>query len=183
VNVRLKVANSDGIVNMVENNIIDLGVVESPVNNKNLAVEVCRMDQLVGIVPPNHPLASDGVLDLSKIIEFPYICREEGSGTRDVISEHLKEKGINGVDLDISMELGSPEAVKGAVEAGMGISIVSRATITKELQLGTLVALPLNPPLERPFSFVHQKQKFRLRAMDELLEFARNYCREHQAAE
>jgi DNA-binding transcriptional LysR family regulator len=182
VNVRLKVSNSDGIVNMVENNIIDLGVVEAPVNNKNLAVEVCRVDQLVGIVPPSHPLAKTQVLDLARIVEYPYICREEGSGTRDVITEHLKDKGINGVDLDVSMELGSPEAVKGAVEAGMGISIVSRATITKELQLGTLVALPLDPPLERPFSFVHQKQKFRLRAMDELLEFARNYCKDHQEA-
>jgi DNA-binding transcriptional LysR family regulator len=78
------------------------------------------------------------------------------------------------------MELGSPEAVKGAVEAGMGISITSRATISKELQLGSLVEVMLEPVLERPFSFVHQKQKFRHRAMDELLEFARNYCKEHQ---
>jgi DNA-binding transcriptional LysR family regulator len=81
------------------------------------------------------------------------------------------------------MELGSPEAVKGAVEAGMGISIVSRATIQKELKLGTLVAIELDPPLERPFSFVHQKQKFRVRVMEELLEFARNYCLEHPSAD
>lgn len=78
------------------------------------------------------------------------------------------------------MELGSPEAVKGAVEAGMGISVVSRATIQKELRLGTLVAIDLEPKLERPFSFVHQKQKFRVRVMEELLEFARAYCKEHQ---
>ena len=74
------------------------------------------------------------------------------------------------------MELGSPEAVKGAVEAGMGISVVSNATIQKELRLGTLLALQIDPPLERPFSFVHQKQKFRVRVMEELLEFARAYC-------
>lgn len=78
------------------------------------------------------------------------------------------------------MELGSPEAVKGAVEAGMGISVVSRATIQKELKLGTLVAINLEPVLERPFSFVHQKQKFRARVMDELLEFAQKYCEEHK---
>ena len=70
------------------------------------------------------------------------------------------------------------EAVK-QVEAGMGMSVTSRATISKELQLGTLVALQLDPPLQRPFSFVHQKQKFRHRAMDELLEFARQYCKDH----
>jgi len=180
VNVRLKVANTDGIVSMVENNIIDLGVVEAPVHNKNLAVEVCRMDQLVTIVPPNHALAELDSMPIKRLTEFPYICREEGSGTREVIYEHLGEAGVNNGDLDVSMELGSPEAIKGAVEAGMGISIVSRATISKELQLGTLKAITLDPALERPFSFVHQKQKFRLRAMDELLSFARNYCKEHQ---
>ena len=179
VNVRLKVSNSDGIVSMVENNIIDLGVVEAPVANKNLAVEVCRMDELVAIVPPSHEMAKAGSIPISKIVEYPYICREEGSGTREVIMESLVEQGMNPSDLNISMELGSPEAIKGAVEAGMGISVVSRATVSKELQLGTLVALSLEPTLERPFSFVHQKQKFRLRAMDELLEFARQYCENH----
>jgi DNA-binding transcriptional LysR family regulator len=69
--------------------------------------------------------------------------------------------------------------VKGAVEAGMGISVVSNATIQKELRLGTLVAIDLDPPLDRPFSFVHQKQKFRVRVMEELLEFARGYCETH----
>jgi len=56
VTIRLKVANSDGIVHMVENNVIDLGVVESPVSNKNLSVELCRTDELVLIVPPGHHL-------------------------------------------------------------------------------------------------------------------------------
>jgi DNA-binding transcriptional LysR family regulator len=65
------------------------------------------------------------------------------------------------------------------VEAGMGISVVSSATIQKELKLGTLVAINLDPVLERPFSFVHQKQKFRVRVMEELLEFARVYLKEH----
>ena len=77
------------------------------------------------------------------------------------------------------MELGSLESIKGAVEVGMGVSIVSFATVQKELKLGTLVVLTLEPTLERPFSFVHQKQKFRHRAMDELLEFARSYCKSH----
>ncbi|MDH5435166.1 MAG: LysR family transcriptional regulator [Gammaproteobacteria bacterium] len=179
VGIRLKVSNTDGIVSMVENNIIDLGVVEASVSNKNLAVENCRMDKLVVILPINHPLAGEKSIPLAKILEHPYICREEGSGTREVIVEHMLANGLNANDLNITMELGSPEAIKGAVEASMGISVVSKATITKEMKLGTLVALELDPPLERPFSFVHQKQKFRMRAMDELLEFARNYCSEH----
>ncbi len=182
VNVRLKVSNTDGIVSMVENNVIDLGVVEAPVTNKNLAVEVCRMDELVAIVPPSHELAKMNRVPLPKIASFPYICREEGSGTREVIFEHLSSQGLGVADLDVAMELGSPEAIKGAVEAGMGVAIVSRATVAKELQLGVLVAVTLDPPLERPFSFVHQKQKFRLRAMEELLAFARTYCKTHAVA-
>ena len=179
VNVRLKVSNTEGIVSMVENNVIDLGVVEAPVQNKNLAVELCRMDQLVAIAPPSHPLAKLESITPAQLLEHPYICREEGSGTREVILEYLQSVGINPNELDVIMELGSPEAIKGAVEAGIGTTVLSRATLSKELALGTLVAINLNPSIERPFSFVHQKQKFRQRAMDELLDFARQYCIDH----
>lgn len=183
VNIRLKVSNTDGIVAMVENNTIDLGVVEAPVSNKNLAVEACRTDRLVAITPPGHELAKRGKIPVSSILKYPFICREEGSGTREVIMEYLKDAGVDEGQLNIIMELGSLEALKGAVEAGIGISIVSRATLIKEIKLGSLEVIELDIPLERPFSFVHQKHKFRQRAMDELLEFARNYCEEHQQIE
>jgi DNA-binding transcriptional LysR family regulator len=180
INVHLKVSNSDGIVSMVENNDIDLGVVESAVMNKNLVVENCRHDRLVAIVPPQHSLASEQKVQLKDLMSHAYIAREEGSGTREVIHEYLTNAGMKPSDIHVAMELGSPEAIKGAVEAGMGVSIVSEVTIHKEMQLGTLVALELDPPMERPFSFVHQKQKFRQRAMDELLDFARAYCLSHK---
>jgi len=183
VNLRLKVSNTDGIVSMVEHNVIDLGVVEAPVTNKNLAVDVCRTDRLVAIVPPGHPLAQHAKVPLSTIVEYPYICREEGSGTREVVLDYLREAGIDPAQLNIIMELGSLEALKGAVESGIGVSIVSRATLAKEIKLGTLKVLELDPPMERPFSFVHQKHKFRQRAMEELLEFARSYCETHQTVE
>jgi len=181
VNVHLKVSNSEGIVSMVENNDIDLGVVEAPVLNKNLVVEHCRNDRLVAIVPPQHALADRSDIRLKDLLSHAFIAREEGSGTREVIEEYLAGAGIKPADLTIAMELGSPEAIKGAVEAGMGVSIVSEVTIHKELQLGSLVALELDPPMQRPFSFVHQKQKFRQRAMDELLSFARQYCHSDSA--
>jgi DNA-binding transcriptional LysR family regulator len=179
INIRLKVSNTEGVVSMVENNVIDLGVVEAPVANRSLVVEVCRLDQLVVVTPPNHPLAHEQTVPIGKVMGYPYICREEGSGTRDVILEYVERSGCNPADLQAVMELGSPESIKGAVEAGMGISILSIATVTKELQLGTLAAVKLDPPLDRPFSFVHQKQKFRMPAMDELLNFARGYCKTH----
>lgn len=180
VNIRLQVANTDGIVSMIENNVIDLGVVEAPVTNKNLVVEKCRSDHMVLAVPPNHPLANEKSVPIARLTEFPYICREEGSGTREVMLEALAADGIDVNEVNMVMELGSPEAVKGAVEADMGISILSRATINKELMLGTLVAIDLEHSIDRPFSFVHQKQKFRLRAMETLLEFARDYCQEQK---
>ncbi len=179
VAIHLKVSNSDGIVAMVESNAIDLGVVESSIGNKNLVVATCKQDHLVAIVPKEHALARAGKIHFSALLDYPFICREEGSGTRDVINDYLDGLPDCAAGLKVSMELGSPEAVKGAVEAGMGVSVVSRATVQKELKLGTLVALDLDPPLVRPFSFVHQKQKFKLRVMEELLEFARAYCRDH----
>ncbi|HHO67406.1 MAG TPA: LysR family transcriptional regulator, partial [Gammaproteobacteria bacterium] len=103
VNVQLRVSNSDGIVHMVETNVIDLGVVESPVMNKNLVVEVCRMDQLVAILPPHHPLADRASVRIQELLEYPYICREEGSGTREVISEYMGQEGINDAQVNLTM--------------------------------------------------------------------------------
>ncbi len=179
VNLRLKVSNSEGIVSMVENNMIDLGVVEVPVTNKNLMVEVCRIDQLVVVVPPDHPLGERESVKMDELIPYPFICREEGSGTREVIVENMTQLGLDKNSLNICLELGSPESIKGAVEAGMGISILSRATLTKELALKSLKAVSLDPPLERAFSFVRQRQKFRLHAIEELLDFAHSYCEQN----
>jgi DNA-binding transcriptional LysR family regulator len=176
VNVRLSVSNSLGIVHLVENNSVDVGIVESPVSNKNLAVEVCWHDELVFICPPHHPMAKKKTVAVQELVGLPYLCREEGSGTRDVISEYLGRNNINLNELNLCMEFGSPESIKSAVEAGLGVSIVSRATVAKELKLKTLVALPLVPALERPFSFVYQRQKFRLRAVEEFMSFAHEHC-------
>jgi LysR family transcriptional regulator, transcriptional activator of the cysJI operon len=176
VTVRLKVSNTDGIVSMVENNVIDLGIVEAPVFNKNLAVDLCRKDQLVLVVPPDHPITKKPTSLHQALKSYPFITREEGSGTRHVIITYLEECGINLTDLDLIMELGSPESIKGAVESNIGITIISESAIQKELKLGTLKAYPLDPVLQRPFSFVRQKQKFRQNAMNELLTFAQEYC-------
>lgn len=176
VNISLKESNSEEIVTMVENNVVDLGIVEGSVTNKNLIVETCSMDQLLVIMPNNHALASKTTVSVSDIVQHPFIAREQGSGTQDVITKFVELHG-NNESLNIVFELGSPEAIKGAVEAGMGLSIVSSSTIVKELKLGTLTAVGLSPKLERPFSFVRQRYKFKSRAADELLVFAQSYCK------
>lgn len=180
INLRLKVSNSEGIVSMVEHNVIDLGVVESPVSNKNLIVEVCHDDQLVVVAAPDHELVKrGGKVKAAEIVNYPFVSREEGSGTRDVIMQYLIDENVNPAEMEFCLELGSPEAIKGAVEAGMGITIISRSIIGKELKLNTLCELQLDPPLSRPFSFVRQRQKFRVTVMEELLEFAQSYFEKH----
>ncbi len=176
VMISLKESNTEDIVAMVENNVIDLGIVEGSVNNKNLVVEECKMDQLVVIVPNHHPLASQSEIQVKELVSHPFISREHGSGTQEVIARYIEQYGDHDL-LEVCFELSSPEAIKGAVEAGMGISIVSRATILKELQLKTLTAIPLSPKLERPFSFVRQRYRFKSRAADELLTFAQEFCK------
>lgn len=176
VSISLKESNSEDIVAMVENNIVDLAIVEGSVNNKNLIVEQCRVDQLVVIMPNNHNLAEHRELHVKDILDHPFICRERGSGTQEAITNYVAMQSPDSV-LNVCFELSSPEAIKGAVEAGMGISIVSRASIDKELRLGTLTAVELTPPLERPFSFVRQRYKFKSRAADELLGFAQEFCK------
>ncbi len=177
--LRLRVSNTDGIVSMIENNVIDLGVVEGPVTNKNLVVEKCRDDELVVVVPPDHEFAKQKSVNIKDVLDGSFICREEGSGTREVVSEYVKSQGLGKHALKACLELGSPEAIKGAIEAGMGVSILSSVSIAKEIKLGTLKTVPLDPPLTREFSFVRQRQKFRVRSMEELLEFARTYCKDN----
>lgn len=178
VRIRLQVGNTESIVSMVENNMIDLGIVEASVHNKNLEVSVCRLDEMMLICPPDHPLAKRDKVTIEQIKKYGYISREEGSGSRSVIDSYIREQGLTYSDLKVVMELGSPEAVKMSVESDVGLAIVSKTTIVKELKLGTLKAIPLDPPIHVPFSHVRQKHKFRHRAVGELLSFAVTYCRE-----
>ncbi len=173
--IRLKVGNTESVVAMVEHNVVDLAIVEGTISNKNLLVETCRRDELVVIMPPDHALANAEGLTIEELMPFDFICREEGSGTREMVLTYMTDHGF-AEGWEVCMELGSPEAIKGAVQAGMGLSIVSSSGITKELKLGLLKAVPLKPRLFRDFSFVRQRHKFRLPAMEDLLEFSRDYC-------
>jgi DNA-binding transcriptional LysR family regulator len=102
----------------------------------------------------------------------PFISRESGSGTREFTDQYFRRAGVAPDDLSVVMELGSPEAIKGLVETGLGVSILSRASITKELRLGSLVARPLEPPLIRILSLVRPKDRFQSRLVTTFIEFA-----------
>jgi len=176
VHVRLRVANTDAIVALVADSSIDLGIVEGEVQKQHLVVEDCQMDELVVIMPHDHALVKKPSVEPSELTLYPFVQREDGSGTRSVTATYLQQNGMNEDQLQNSFELGSTEAIKGAVQAGMGISIVSVATVKKEVELGLLVMKPLSPSLLRPFYFVRQRQQFRLQLMNELFAYAQLYC-------
>lgn len=176
IGIRLRVGNTESVVAMVEESEIDLGVVEAPVTHRNLVVQPCMIDRLFLVAPPDHPISALRTVSLEAFIDEPFVCREEGSGTRDVIMEYLSRQGFNQSRLNLCVELGSPEAIKGAVAAGMGVSILSESIVAKEVVLGQLVTIPLDPPLERTISLVHLRQKFRVPTLEVLLRFLREYC-------
>ena len=177
VSIRLQVTNTLGVVHMVENNQIDIGIVEGPVHNKNLVTYVCWNDELVAVMPNGHPLREVKELTLSKILEYPFITREEGSGTREVINKFLSDQKLDLGDFNLIMELGSPESIKSAVVSGLGVSILSIATLEKERKLESLSYRSLSPPITRPFSIIYQRQKFRVKTIEEFLEFNKSHGR------
>jgi DNA-binding transcriptional LysR family regulator len=182
VRAHMTVANSETIVTRVADHTIDVGLIESPNYLASLQSEVCCEDELVMICVPGHALAGRVSVSAQDVAGVPYVSREAGSGTREFTDQYLRECGISPEDLNVVMELGSPEAVKGLVETGSAVAIVSRATIAKELRLGTLTAVPLEPRLIRTLSLVYPKEKFRSRLVTTFVDFAMRRMREMAAA-
>lgn len=172
VHAHLTVANSENIVNRVADHALDLGLIESPTNLPTVHIEVVCDDELVLICAPGHKFGELKSAKPRQIVGEPYISREVGSGTRDFTDNYLRECKVAPEDLNIVMELGSPEAIKGVVETGLGVSIVSRATVAKEVKLRVLVAVPLEPRLIRTLSLVYPREKFRSKLLTAFVEFA-----------
>ncbi|MCL4470154.1 MAG: LysR family transcriptional regulator [Sulfuricella sp.] len=172
VQARLTVANSETIESKIADHTLDIGLIEAPSHLHNLKADECCQDELVMICSGQNGLCKLPSVSAEQLADQPYISREAGSGTREVVDDFFKRAGIQPEDLNIVMELGSPEAIKGAVEAGLGIAIVSRATILKEIKLGDLVAVPLEPRLIRPLSVVYATEKFRSKLLQSFLDFA-----------
>ena len=178
VQAHMSVANSETIVNRVADHTIDVGLIESPSYLPTLTNEACCDDELVVICAPDHVLAKHSTVKAQEIAALPWVRREPGSGTREFTDNYFRQCGVAPEDLNMMMELGSPEAMKGVVETGIAIAIVSRATIAKELKLGSLVAVPLEPRLIRTLSLVHPKEKFRSRLLTTFVEFAMRRMKE-----
>lgn len=172
VHVHLTVGNSEMIEGRIAEHALDLGLIESPSHLPGLVSEACCEDELVLICAPAHRFAKSAAVTPRQFAGEPYVSRELGSGTREFTDQYLRRCEMAPEDLDVVMELGSPEAIKGVVETGMGIAIVSRATVLRELKLGSLAAVPLEPRLIRAFSLVHPRERFRSKLLTTFADFA-----------
>ena len=178
VRARLIVANSESIESRVAEHTLDVGLIEAPAKLSGLTCEVCCDDELQVICAPDYPLAGLQTVSPRALVEYEYISREPGSGTREVVDAYFGAHRVDVDKLKIQMELGSPEALKGVVATGLGFAIVSRAAVAKEVRIGSLAAVSLDPPLKRALYLVHPKDRFRSRLATTFVDFARSKLQE-----
>jgi DNA-binding transcriptional LysR family regulator len=172
VQPKLAVGDSETIESRVAEHTLDVGLIEAPSQLPSLVTESFCEDELQVIVTPQHPLAKLKSVSPKQLVPYPYVSREAGSGTREFTDLYFRKAGIAASSLEVVMELGSPEALKGVVSTGLGFAILSKATVAKEQKLGDLVAIPLAPRLIRSLSLVSPKEKFRSRLVNTFVEFA-----------
>jgi DNA-binding transcriptional LysR family regulator len=173
VKARLTVANSETVEQGVAAHSLDIGLIEAPSHLPSLSTEDCCEDELQVVCAPSHPLAKLKTVAPKQLLPHPYVNREPGSGTREVTDGYLRQAGFSVDQLNTVMELGSPDAIKGVVETGLGFAIMSKVIVAKEKQLGVLVSLPLAPRLTRTLSLVYPKEKFRSRLVTSFVEFSK----------
>lgn len=151
VNIRLEIANAEEILRKVKDEEVDFGVVETLPDTPGFSTHHVTSDELVLIVPPFHTAEGEQV-SLAEFLKQPLIMREPGSGTRKVLAEFLAEHGYVLEDLNIITEMSTIDAIKSAVQAGMGGAVVPRLSVKKEVYQGTLRALTI-AEMEMPLDF------------------------------
>lgn len=127
--------NTEQVVDAVEKQKVELGFIEGPARSRKVKSEPFLEDELVLIASTAHEWAERTFVSLSDLCSSPLLMRERGSGTRRVIEMALERHGIKRNLMHIVMELDSTEAIKSAVEAGLGVGFVSRWAIAKDLRL------------------------------------------------
>jgi DNA-binding transcriptional LysR family regulator len=125
------------VLEALTENKIQLALIEGPEQRKDLQLEPFMEDHMVLVVPAGHEWAGEEVTP-AMISQGPLLMREFGSGSRRVLEQAFDRSGIKAKDLHISMEFDSTEALLSAVEAGLGVTFVSRWAVRNQLALGTL---------------------------------------------
>ena len=174
----LIVANSDTIERRIAEHTLDLGLIEAPSKVAGVASEDGGTDELVVICAPDSPLAGSASITAKTLVDYEYISRESGSGTREVTESYFRKQKIEPELLKIQMELGSSEALKAIVRQGLGFAIVSRLVVEQDVENSLLLAMPLKPALKRDFNLIYPQERFRTRMASTFIAFAKTKLRE-----
>lgn len=173
LNLTIRIANTQEILESLAEHTIDIALIEGSVNDESLIAEKFADDELVLICPVHHPWSERSEIELDEIVKERLIWREVGSGTRMVVENALQKEGI--LDRVVTaMEIGSTQAIKGAVEAGLGVAFLSRMTVKRELASNLVKEVKIKDfRIKRSLSIVLAPQRFRRQGVDKLLDFFR----------
>jgi DNA-binding transcriptional LysR family regulator len=170
--VSLNVANTRTIAEQLVRFELDVGMIEGELSHPDLEISPWRDDELVVFAPPGHPYAQLKSVSDAHLLNTPWVVRESGSGTRQAF-----DRAMSGIlpDLDISLELQHTEAIKRAVEAGLGLGCLSRISLVDAFRRRSLV--PVNVPgrdFRRRLSLALHRQKYRSAGLAAWLELCRD---------
>lgn len=159
--VRLVIGDSLSVATDVLEGRLTLGIVGARSRNAHLEYDQLWRDELVLVVPAGHPWAGRKAVKAAELLLEPFVLRESGSGTRQVMEHRLAEAlRAKHVAMNVAAELGSSTAIKSAVAAGLGVTMISSRAVAAEIKSGTLEAVPVeNFSLPRHFYLVHDGRR------------------------
>ena len=157
VTISLDVTNRERLLQQLSDNVKDIAIMGRPPEDADLVIEAFADNPLVMVAAPNHPLVGKQPIPLHMLQDQTFVVREQGSGTRTAMQRFFYEHNLN---ISSSMEMNENEAIKQAVQAGMGLGVVSIHTIELELETKRLVILDVEDfPIMRSWYLVHRKEK------------------------
>jgi DNA-binding transcriptional LysR family regulator len=173
IDIRLGIGNTAEVAVAVSEGAAELGFVEGAVEDPVLSSTTVARDQLVLVVGPEHAWAKIKRLDHRELTKTEWVMREVGSGTRSEFETALEGFGISRQRLTVALELPSNEAVRAAVEAGMGAAVISASVVAPSLESGLLHRVNLDLP-QRTFHVLRHRQRYHSLAADALLKLIDN---------
>jgi DNA-binding transcriptional LysR family regulator len=161
IEVVTQISNTETVLKSLFQGTLDLAIVSEPsaLYGDSFLYHPYVKEKLVVIVPADHRWVGRTSVPLEELIEEPLLIREQGSGTRDIFSQHLEERGKRLEDLNIMMTLGSTEAIKGAVASGVGVAIISKCAVKLEVKAGLLKTMTIQGmEMTQSFTVVYPKK-------------------------
>lgn len=169
VALRFAIGNTTQVAAAVREGTADLGFVEGDVADPALAVRPVARDEMVLVVGADHPWAGRTAIRVAELADTPWVLREAGSGTRAIFEAALRDHGLDPAGLRVAFELPSNEAVRAAVRAGAGATVISALVVEPGIRGGLLHQIPFDWP-ERPFLVLRHKERYQSAAEKALLD-------------